>query len=256
MRQVMKTMPDESIIYLGDSARLPYGTKSDRTIKNFTLQCCLFMLEMGVKMIILACNTASAVALNYVANIFRIPVIGVISPGSEAAAYASKLGRIGVIGTTTTIQSNSYENAILKHNKDARVFQQACPLLVPLAEEGWLDKSVTSDVASEYFEFFLDKDIDTLVLGCTHYPILQDLIQTSINVTLGKNILLIDSGVESAREAAQLLQESKLMAPPGSVPIHRFFVTDLPNNFAAASRRFLGAQVDHPEMVQVESFHS
>lgn len=251
-KEVMKQLPNENIIYIGDTARVPYGTKSDRTIKAFTLQSCLFLLEHDVKMIIIACNTSSAVALDFIANMFRIPVIGVIQPGSQAAASRSKNHRIGVIGTHTTVNSQSYKKTITSLESKAEVFSQACSLFVPLAEEGWLHHGVTDQVCGEYLKFFEGTNIDTLVMGCTHYPILADSIEKSIKKIMGHPVTLIDSGVETAQVAKNILAEKK-MINTHSKASHKFYVTDLPKNFAAVGERFLGKKLDSIEMVNVES---
>ncbi|MCB0833428.1 MAG: glutamate racemase [Bacteroidetes bacterium] len=252
VREVMKILPNERIIYLGDTARVPYGTKSDRTIKAFTLQSCLFLLEHDVKMIIIACNTASAVALDFIANMFRIPVIGVIKPGSAAAASKTNTRRVGIIGTQTTINSHSYTRTLQSLNAQIEVFAQPCSLFVPIAEEGWLEHDVTMRVAEEYLKVFADTRIDTLVMGCTHYPILASAIQKTIDHVMGQHVHLIDSGIETAKQAKAILKESLLLNRSQSRTSNRFYVTDLPKNFSRVGQMFLGSAVDHVETVNVE----
>ncbi|HMV26301.1 MAG TPA: glutamate racemase [bacterium] len=252
VKEVMNQLPYERIIYLGDTARVPYGTKSDRTIKSFTLQSCLFLLEHNVKMIIIACNTASAVALDFLSNMFKIPVIGVIVPGSEAAVRKSLRKKIGVIGTHTTVNSQAYKKTIHALDAQCEVFSQPCSLFVPLAEEGWLRHDVTQRIAAEYLNVFSDKDIDTLVMGCTHYPILSGAIQEAMNTIMRRPVTLIDSGVETAKRTRQILDEKKLLNTSGQKPYHRFYVTDLPKNFMRVGEMFLGSKIDSVETVNVE----
>lgn len=252
VKEVMNQLPHERIIYLGDTARVPYGTKSDRTIKSFTLQSCLFLLEHNVKMIIIACNTASAVALDFLSNMFKIPVIGVIVPGSEAAIRKSLKKKIGIIGTHTTVNSQAYKKTIHALDAQCEVFSQPCSLFVPLAEEGWLRHDVTQRIAAEYLNVFADKDIDTLVMGCTHYPILSTAIQEAMNTIMRRPVTLVDSGVETAKRARQILDEQKLLNTSGQKPYHRFYVTDLPKNFMRVGEMFLGSKIDSVETVNVE----
>jgi len=253
VKEVVRQLPHEQIVYLGDTARVPYGTKSDRTIKAFALQCCLFLLEHDVKMIIIGCNTASSVALDFIANMFRIPVIGVIKPGAAAAVAKSERRKIGVIGTHTTVNSHSYKKNIKALVQDAEVFSHACPLFVPLAEEGWIHHDVTMKICEEYLKPFAGTDIDTLVMGCTHYPILSDSIQQAIDRIMRRSVTLIDSGVETAKLAKQILIQEKLSHTGSSVKAHRFYVTDLPKNFEHVGEKFLGSKIDHLEMVSVET---
>lgn len=252
VKEVMRQLPGETIIYLGDTARVPYGTKSDRTIKAFTLQCCLFLLEHHVKMIIIACNTASAVALDFIARMFRIPVIGVILPGSQAAVQTSVNKHIGVIGTHTTVNSQAYTRTIRQIEPDAQVVSQPCSLFVPVAEEGWTDHPITQEICIEYLKVFERSSIDCLVLGCTHYPILKTPIQKAINTVTGRQICLIDSAVETAKIAKQTLREHSLENKSRRKP-HKFFVTDLPKNFMKTGELFLGSKIEHLEMINVET---
>jgi glutamate racemase len=252
VKEVMRLLPNERIIYLGDTARVPYGTKSDRTIKAFTLQCCLFLLEHNVKMIIIACNTASSVALEFIANMFKIPVLGVILPGSLAAAERSTGRKIGVIGTQTTVNSQAYKKTIKTIDPRAEVFSQACSLFVPIAEEGWIDHRVTLEICEEYLKYFSGTDIDTLVMGCTHYPILSATIEKAIRKIMGKDIHLIDSGVETAKCAQEILSKNKLLNLDSQNPVHRYYVTDLPKNFSRVGEMFLGSKIDSIETVNVE----
>ncbi len=252
-KEVMRSLPNEQIIYIGDTARVPYGTKSDRTIRSFTLQSCLFLLEHGVKMIIIGCNTSSAVALDFIADMFRIPVVGVIRPGARAAVNKTVRKKIGVIGTHTTVRTEAYPMGIRELDPHATVFSQACPLLVPLAEEGWNQHAVTEQVVREYLSHFKGSDIDTLVMGCTHYPLLEESIQSVIDNIMGHHVILVDSGVETAKTARTILVDRKIDTHRHGRPKHRFYVTDLPKNFNQVGERFLGSAIDHLEMVSVET---
>jgi glutamate racemase len=252
VKEVMRQLPNENIIYLGDTARVPYGTKSDRTIKAFTLQCCLFLLEHNVKMIIIACNTASAVALDFISNMFRIPVIGVILPGSQAAVQCSEHKHIGVIGTHTTINSQAYTKTIRQIEPQAQIISQPCSLFVPVAEEGWIDHPITQEICVEYLKTFERTSIDSLVLGCTHYPILKTQIQKAINSVTGRQITLIDSGIETGKMAKHIIIEKKL-ENKGKRKTHKFYVTDLPKNFMKTGELFLGSKIEHLEMINVET---
>lgn len=252
VKEILKQLPNESIIYLGDTARVPYGTKSERTIRAFALQCCLFLLEHNVKMIIIACNTASAVALDFIANMFRIPVIGVIQPGALRAIQNSASRHIGVIGTHSTINSQAYTKMIQAFDPAARIISKACPLFVPLAEEGWLDSDITAKVCQEYLRVFEKTNIDTLVMGCTHYPLLSAAIQKTIDRIVGKPVCLVDSGVETARAARAVLLE-KNMENKGKKIYQKYYVTDLPANFLRVGELFLGSKIEQLEMVSVET---
>jgi glutamate racemase len=195
-KAIRKNFPEYDIVYLGDTARFPYGTKSKSTIIDYSIQNATFLLQQGVEVIIIACNTASAIAFETLTDMFSIPIIGVISAGANKALKTTKNGRIGVIGTEGTINSHAYYNAINKLDKSMKVFEYACPLLVSLAEENWLDNDVTNQVIEIYLTELLKKKIDTLVLGCTHYPILKK----AIGAFCGKGITLVDSADEIALE--------------------------------------------------------
>jgi len=239
VRALMKRLPYENIIYFGDTARVPYGPKSPQVIREYAAQDTNFLVKHNVKMIVVACNTVSSVALEVVQKYSKVPVIGVIVPGAKAAVEISKKKRIGVIGTVGTINSNSYANAIRLFDSSATVIQQACPLFVPLAEEGWTEHKVTELVAREYlFPLKLQK-IDTLVLGCTHYPILEK----SIRSVFEDKIRLIDSGEETAKEVERVLEEKKLKNQSRLKANIQFFVSDIPYKFTEIGERFLGQKL-------------
>lgn len=239
LRELLDHLPDESFVYFGDTARVPYGNKSTETVRRFSSENVHLLLERGVKMVVVACNTATADALPQLQNEFDLPIVGVIEPGVRAAIGATRNNHIGVIGTSGTIRSGAYQNGILSLKPDARVHSKACPLFVPLVEEGWTDSPVTRLVVEEYLKPYTALQIDTLVLGCTHYP----LLAATIGAYLGPEVQLVDSATETAREVARILAHEDLAAPagPGSTS---FFVTDVPDRFVKIGSRFLGSAVD------------
>jgi glutamate racemase len=240
-----RALPNENIVYFGDTARVPYGPKSPQVVREYALQDTDVLLEHDVKAVVVACNTVSAVALDVVQKRARVPVIGVILPGADAAAKASTKKRIGVIGTVGTINSNAYTNAIRQIDAGIKVFGQPCPLFVPLAEEGWTDHKATELIAKEYlFPLTLEK-IDTLVLGCTHYPLLKDVIDR----VLHHSVTLIDSGEATAAAAKAMLAEHHLLNPSTMKPRLQFLVSDIPYRFTEVGERFLGQRLGKVERV-------
>ena len=246
VRALMERLPFEEILYFGDTARVPYGVKSAETITGYAGQITEFLLRRNVKLLIIACNTMAAVAYEAVASLSPVPVLDVIDAGARAAAGATRTKVIGVIGTPATINSSAYTRAIHRCDKQIRVFSQACPLFVPLVEEGWFDHPVTRLTADEYLRPVLTEGIDTLVLGCTHYPLLKPLLQ---EVT-GPNIRLIDSAEAMAAITANLLAEAGLENPRRTAPGHRFFVTDIPHRFQAIGEQILGRALSRVEIVK------
>ena len=237
VRALMERLPLESIVYFGDTARVPYGVKSVATIELFTGQIVDFLLRQEVKMLIVACNTMAAVALKIVtARAGDIPVLDVIEAGARAAVNVSRGGRIGVIGTPTTINSNAYARRIHALDPAARVHSQACPLFVPLVEEGWLDHPVTRLTAQEYLRPVLAEDVGSLVLGCTHYPLLKPLLRD----VLRDAVKLIDSAETTAELAATRLRDAGLAASGRDPAAYHYFVTDVPLRFQTIGERFLG----------------
>ncbi len=246
VRALMERLPFEEILYFGDTARVPYGIKSAETITGYACQITEFLLRRSVKLLIIACNTMAAVAYQAVANLSPVPVLDVIAAGARAAAGATRTKAIGVIGTPATISSNAYARAIHAHDDRIRIFSQACPLLVPLVEEGWFDHPVTRLTAAEYLKPVLAERIDTLVLGCTHYPLLKPLLQEEA----GPEIRLIDSAEAMAAIAEDLLAETGLGNPRRTAPDHRFFVTDVPHRFQTIGEQILGRSLSHVEIVK------
>lgn len=244
-RRVTELLPGEPILYLGDTARVPYGTKSAETVIRYARGCARVLTARGIKLLIVACNTASAYAIDALRTELDVPVIGVIAPGAQAAASKSATGRIGVIGTPGTISSGSYPAAIRALRPDAVIFARPCPLFVPLAEEGWTTGPVPHEVARTYLGPLLEERVDALVLGCTHYPLLADVIQE----VAGADVTLVDSACETARVTAEALDAHGLHAPPDTPRTWRFLVSDAPENFARVGRRFLGFEVADVEWV-------
>lgn len=244
-RQIAASLPEESIIYLGDTARVPYGTKSPETIVRYARSCAALLLDRGVKMIVAACNTASACALPELRRAFEVPVIGVIEPGAKAAAARTKNRHIGVIGTAATIASGAYASAIGALLPEAAVTGQACPLLVPLAEEGWTEGDVPEQVAEHYLAQLRTEGIDTLVLGCTHYP----LLKTVIGRVMGEAVTLVDSAEETAAAVLAKLNALDLRRAAREPVRHRFLVSDGPASFARIGERFLGMPLNAVEWI-------
>ena len=239
VRALMRRLPKENIVYFGDTARVPYGPKSPQVVREYAAQDVDFLLSKDVKMVVIACNTVSSVALDVVQKHAKLPVVGVILPGATAAAKASKKKRIGVIGTRATVNSSAYTNAIRQVDEEVQVFARECPLFVPLAEEGWVDHKVTVMVAKEYlFPLKLEK-IDTLILGCTHYPILHRAIQDAVD----GGVALIDSGEATAIVVEKLLEQHNVRNPSKHTPNVQFYVSDVPAKFTEIGERFLGQRM-------------
>jgi len=245
VREMMSQLPNESIIYFGDTARVPYGPKSPDTVLRYSREITAFLKGEGVKALVVACNTATAHALPALRREFDMPIVGVIEPGARAAAAATKTKRVGVIGTAGTIKSKAYEKEIRKILPDVEVTAQACALFVPLVEEGWLDSEVTRAVARNYLAPIVSAEVDTLVLGCTHYP----LMKTVIGNVVGREVRLIDSAHETARQAGEILRAHGLEngAPNGAR--YRFIASDAPDTFLGLGERFLGSPIDRVETV-------
>lgn len=244
VRALMERLPFEDIIYFGDTARVPYGVKSVETIQGFTTQIADYLLARDVKLLIIACNTMAAVAGDAVRARSSVPVLDVIDAGARAAVDISRKG-IGVIGTPTTINSNAYARNIHALNPDVHVYSQACPLFVPLVEEGWLDHEVTRLTAQEYLKPVFVEAIDALVLGCTHYPLLKPLLQQ----VAGPGIKLVDSAITIAEQTARVLGEMDRHNPQRQMPRYDYVVTDVPLRFQTVGSRFLGRELTHLERV-------
>ena len=248
LKEVFKALPQEDTIYLGDTARVPYGTKSPETVTRYSLQVTSFLVERDIKLLVVACNTASAVSLDALKAHFSIPIIGVIEPGAKRAVSVTRSGKIGVIGTTATIQSSAYSKAIKRIDRDIEVVTRACPLFVPLAEEGWVDNEVARLTARTYLQGLKDEGVDTLVLGCTHYPLLKGIIAE----VMGDGVRLVDSAEETARTVAETLGAGDILRPSSEKGNHHFFVTDVPAGFIRVGNRFLGGRLGDVYQVNLE----
>ena len=265
LKQLHRFLPSENYVYLGDTARVPYGNKSDATVKQYAEDCTKFLLGKNVKLIVVACNTVSAVALNAVQKLAgEIPVIGMILPAAVAAIQSTNNGKIGIIGTRATIQSNAYSKAIYelatkqnienKNNANSKnsveVFSQECPLFVPLVEEGFLNHQATKLIAEEYLQKLIAEKIDTLVLGCTHYPMLSQLLRDIV-----PSVVQIDSGEHSAVSVLRLLATQSLLCEENKdyTVKHniQFYVTDYPNHFYELSKKLLGFGIETPELINL-----
>lgn len=238
--QIERILPREEMVYFGDTARVPYGTKSKETITKFSVENIEFLMKHDVKLVVVACNTASSLSLNFLKRCFRVPVIGVIEPGAKTAASVTRNNRIGVIGTQATVSSGAYEKALRKISSRVSVYSQSCPLFVPLVEEGWLGGKVTLEVASVYLRSLKKRSIDALILGCTHYPLLKDVIRK----VMGRNVLLIDSAEEVAKETRGILDVNGLLNSSKGDKRHKFFVSDEPGRFIKLGMRFLKKRIE------------
>jgi len=235
VRELIRQLPSEDIVYFGDTARVPYGIKSKETVIRFSIENILFLLKENVKLICVACNTASSFALPVILNHFRVPIVGVISPGAKEAVYATQNKRIGVIGTRGTIKSRTYEIEIKRLDPEIKVTPVACPLFVPFVEEGWLTGKVVRAVAGEYLKTLKAARVDTVILGCTHYPLLKPVIREC----LGRSVTLIDSARQVAIEVKQILSENAWLNNNGKGK-HKYYVSDNPEWFSSIAERFLG----------------
>ena len=247
-REIFQLLPNEAVIYFGDTARVPYGPKSPATVLHYSREAAAFLLSKDIKMLVIACNTATAHAAEALAAELPIPVIGVVEPGARTAARTTQSGRVGVIGTVGTIASGAYDLAVRRLVHDARVYAQPCPLFVPMVEEGWLDHAATRLVAHEYLTPLHEVDIDVLILGCTHYPLLTE----AITEVVGPDVKLVDSAHETALEVRTVLQQRKELRSIIEKPEHRFFASDSPMRFKEVGGRFLGGKLLDVQKVVVE----
>lgn len=248
--EIIKMLPGENIVYFGDVGRTPYGGRSKEIITQFTRQDISFLLEHRVKFIVAACNSAAAVALETVQKEFTTDILGVIEPGAKAAIGYTRNNRVGIIGTVATIGSDSYVKAIHRRNDKIKVFSLACPLFVPLAEEGYIEKEATYLIARDYLKTLIDVDIDTLVLGCTHYPLLKKII----GKVMGPKVRLVDSAEETAREVAAVLSLKNLLRSSTEEPALKFYVSDVPDRFSQMVRQFLGRNVNNITRVDITKY--
>jgi len=248
VKQIFKKLPHEEIVYLGDTARVPYGAKSPETIKRFSIENADFLMRFKVKLIVVACNTASSTSMNELIQHVDVPVIGVIKPGAKKAINVTRNNKIGIIGTHTTVKSKAYTREIKNISPKIDVISKPCPLFVPLVEEGWLKEKATYAIAEKYLVSLRRKGIDTLVLGCTHYPLLKHVIAK----VMGKRVKIIDSAGSVAEEAHTILMSMGKLADNNRRPRHKFFATDTVENFVRVGERFLGENIKRAERVNLE----
>jgi len=245
VKEILRATPEDSVVYFGDTARVPYGTKSPETVTRFALESMHFLLRHDVKLIVVACNSASAVALDEVVKRCPLPVLGVINPGAVAAASATRTRKVGVIGTDATVESGAYQRELKALMDDIEVKAAACPLFVPLAEEGWTDHEAAKLIAEEYLAPIREFGADVLVLGCTHYPLLRSVIQEA----MGEGITLVDSARETAALVRAVLDSEGLDGDEGGRPTLTVYLSDVPRKFTSIGRRFLGRSIDKVERV-------
>ncbi|KNF09774.1 glutamate racemase MurI [Gottschalkia purinilytica] len=249
LKEVTEQLPNEDIVYFGDTARIPYGTKSKETVMKYSFQCIKFLLSKNVKAIIIACNTASAMALKEALEHFDVPIIGVIEPGAKAASAKSKNGKIGVIGTTGTINSEAYQKEIRELKKSSEVIGVACPLFVQIVEDGWQDTDVARIAAEKYLLDLKEHNVDTLVLGCTHYPILR----YTLTKVMGEGVSLVNPAFETAKEAKQILKQNNILSGKVDKPIHCYYVSDDPEKFRRIGGNILNRNIHEIKKVDIEN---
>lgn len=251
-REIMRNLPHERIVYFGDTARVPYGSKSKETVIRYSRQIVRFLQTQNVKAIVVACNTASALALETIRKELDIPIIGVVKPGAKVAALTTRNKKIGLIGTRATVKSCLYKTIIQKEDPKIQVIGQACPLFVPLVEEGWLKDPVTIEVAKRYLEPLLSQDIDTLILGCTHYPLLRSMLKTLV----GEQVTLVNPAYETAKELERLLKREHLEhegEEEEEFP-YRFFVSDEEEHFQEFANSILPYDVKMTKQINIEEY--
>ncbi|MEW6001047.1 MAG: glutamate racemase [Nitrospirota bacterium] len=249
LKEIIEQLPGENTIYLGDTGRVPYGIRSPEAVTRYSFENTRFLFSKDIKLLVVACNTASSVSLYAIKESLSIPVVGVIEPGAKAAVRYTRSKRVGIIGTEATIRSNSYTKLIKTIDGDVEVFSQPCPLFVPLVEEGWTEGDIVTLIAEKYLQKMKNKGIDTLVLGCTHYPLLKSVISE----VMGSDIKLIDSAVEVAKEIKKILEIGSFKREDKEKPVREFYVTDSPERFIKIGERFLEQKIEHIEKISVGS---
>jgi glutamate racemase len=250
VKELIRLLPNENLVYFGDTARVPYGTRSVKLIRQYALEDAAFLEQFNIKILIIACNTVSAVAVDLLKSSLSIPVTGVIEPVVSAALNISKNKRIGVIGTTATINSQAYIKQIQLKEPEVQVYGQPCPLLVSLVEEGWVNDEITRLTVRKYLKPLLEEHLDTIILGCTHFPVIKDLIQDEV----GDDIALIDSGQETAKVVKLMLENMEMENKLNSVGKFECFVSDIPNKFEEVGTRFLGEPLVNAKRVDFDNF--
>jgi glutamate racemase len=247
LREILRELPREGTLYLGDTARVPYGIRSPETVTRYSFETTRFLVLKGIKILVVACNTVSSISLEAIRSSLTIPVIGVIEPGARAAVSATRNKKIGIIGTEATIRSNSYTRAIHAFDDTVEVFGLPCPLFVPLVEEGWTEGTIAEMTAERYLARIKDKGLDTLVLGCTHYPLLKGVLSEA----MGRDVSLIDSAIETSREIKEVLTRLSLLRTAPAAALRRFYVTDSPEKFRDIGEKFLGTTIEHIRKIEL-----
>lgn len=250
LKELMVSLPQESFVYFGDTARVPYGTRSKDTIIKYSFQCVRFLLSKDVKAIVIACNTSSAASLSSLKQKFDLPVIGVIEPGAVAAVGSSRNGRVGIIGTSATVNSGAHREAIKKIDDSRYIVSNPCPLFVPLVEEGWSNTQVASMVAEEYLKPLMEEKVDTVVMGCTHYPLLKGIVGS----IMGPDVKLIDPAYETAREFKSILDQKGMRREDGVPPQYKYYVSDDPEKFVRIGAAFLEKNIDNIEKIDIDKY--
>ncbi len=250
VKELIDELPNEDIIYFGDTARIPYGTRSKEIVEKYSSQCVRFLETQNVKMVVVACNTVSSCCLHVLRSKFHIPILGVIEPGAQAAVAATNNNRIGIIGTEGTISSRAYEKAILSYAPNTSIYSKACSLFVPIVEEGWANTEIAYLTAKKYLDTIKAMEIDTLVLGCTHFPLLAKVIQT----VMGDGVTLINPAEGTALNVKQILTESDMLNLDENKGVYSFFVSDFGQKFEQIGSNFLGQNIVCAQKIDIEKY--
>jgi glutamate racemase len=250
VKELMFELPCESIVYFGDTARIPYGTRSKGTIIKYSTQCIRFLLSKNIKAVVIACNTASSIALDAMKEAFDIPIMGVIEPGAAAAVKATRNNKVGIIGTEATVQSGSYSRAIARIHPGVQTCGIACSLFVPIVEEGWGDTQVAYLTACRYLEAIKNWGADTVILGCTHYPLLMN----TISKVMGQDVTLINPAVDTAKEVKRILKEKDMLNESGKPPQYLYYLSDFSQRFKQIGSRFLNREIQCAGKVDIENY--
>lgn len=249
LKEIMNMLPNENIIYFGDTARVPYGPRSKETVTKYTFQAINFLISKGVKAIVIACNTATARCLKEANEKYNIPIIGVIEAGARTAAYSTKNKIVGVIGTDGTIRSKAYNIEIGKLDKDIQIIDKACPLFVPIVEEGWSNTDIASLTAQRYLKELMEAGIDSLVLGCTHYP----LLKRTIGEIVGENVKLVNPAKETVKDLKEILEKNNLINNDEN-SIYEYYVSDIPEKFEVLAQEFLKKEIDNVKSIEIQKY--
>ncbi|MGL5315422.1 MAG: glutamate racemase [Peptostreptococcaceae bacterium] len=249
LKEIMKMLPNENIIYFGDTARVPYGPRSKETVTKYTFQAINFLISKGVKAIVIACNTATARCLKEANEKYDIPIIGVIEAGARTAAYSTKNKKVGIIGTDGTIRSKAYNVEIGKLDKDIQITDKACPLFVPIVEEGWSNTDIASLTAQRYLKELMDVGIDSLVLGCTHYP----LLKRTIGEIVGENVILVNPAKETVKDLKEILEKNNIVNHEGN-STYEYYVSDIPERFEALAQEFLKKEIENVTSIEIQRY--